>query len=122
MLKKYNEVVDLYRLGYEDVNNVAEEQAKILSLAKASAEEKVRGEFDVFIKKLEAKVSNWTREDYDQYIEIMKNDSRVDYTGILTISSAYAKTHEDGEKAVKNDACSTALIGLTADMLDRMFE
>lgn len=119
-MKKYNEVVEFHKQGMDKCNKITDEQAAIVEKAKNEAEEIVGGALKAFTDELEAKVKDWTSEDYDQFIQMAENDVRLDNKGILTISTAYAKTHKDDGDRVNNSACKKALLELALDNMDGM--
>ena len=49
-----------------------------------------------------------------------ENDVRLDNKGILTISTAYAKTHKSDGDRVNNSVCTKALLELALDNMDGM--
>lgn len=121
-MKKYNEVVEFHNSTMDKCQKVSEEQQAILKRAHEAAEKAVGGALDELTKGLEEKVKDWTAEDYDQFISISEHDERLDNRDILTISTAYARTHESDKERVHNDVCKKALFEMALDNFSEMLD
>lgn len=119
-MKKYNEVVEYHKQGVDKCQKISDEQQEILKQAHEAAEKAVRGALDEFTKGLEEKVKDWTPEDYDQFISMAEHDNRLDGRGILTISTAYARAHEDDKERVHNNVCKKALLEMALESADEL--
>lgn len=118
MMTKYNEVVEYHKRGMEKCEKISEEQQEILKQAHEAAEKAVVGALDEFTKGLEEKAKDWTGEDYDQFVEMAEHDNRLDGRGILTISTAYARAHEDDKERVHNSVCKKAMLEMALENVD----
>lgn len=119
-MKKYNEVVEYYKHGEDKCQKISNEQQEILKHAHEDAEKIVNVACDEFIEGLEEKVKDWTSEDYDQFVSMAEHDDRLDSRCILTISTAYAKTHENDKKRVYNNICKKALLEMALESADEL--
>lgn len=121
-MKKYNEVVEFHNSMMDKCQKVSEEQQAILKQAHETVEKVVGGALDELTKGLEEKVKDWTAEDYDQFISISEHDERLDNRDILTISTAYARTHEADKERVHNSVCKKALFEMALDSFSEMLD
>lgn len=123
-MKKYNRVVEYFNDGMGKCNHIVDTQEKILTKVKNEIQTIISKEYKAFTDGLEAEVSGWTSEDYEQFIKMAQQDYRVDSLAILTISTAYARTHKGDKRRVKNDTCKEALLDESLkrinDIIDRM--
>lgn len=108
--KKYNEVVEYYKQGSDECQKISDEQHAMLSKAHKAAKKVVNESLDKFTDCLEEKAKDWSAEDYDQFIDMAEHDTRLGSIGILTISTAYAKVHEDDKERVHNNVCKKAML------------
>lgn len=104
-MEKYNKIVECFNTCYWNCVAVTEKWQKELDKIKENAYKEAQESCKLMCDTLETTVKDWTSEDYDTFIQMAVNDKRLDSTGILTISTAYARTHEDDAARIKNLVC-----------------
>ena len=85
-MEKYNKFVEAFVAGEAEYERVSEEAVKV-------AKEKSRKAFESFVRGLESKVADWTREDLDKFVKFAKEDDRIDGKGAILVMEMYRKTH-----------------------------
>lgn len=118
---RYNEAVNAFVEGNKSVLSLGKEKQKEINEIKKNASKEVEAAFKRYIDEVEGKVKDWTSGDYDEFIEMSKNDSRLGSMGILIISSAYAKTHDSDKNRINNNICKSALLDVSIDNLYKMW-
>lgn len=109
-MEKYNDIVSLYLDGKSRVDEVIKGQEAILLSARKVASERVENAFHEFTEAVENHIKDWSQSDYDEFIAAAEQDSRIDSSAKVTISTAYARTHKDGIEKIKNSSvCKDAL-------------
>lgn len=127
-MEKYNKVVEYYKSGMDGAYAFKDEQEVILKKAYDSAAKAIDDKLQQFYTGLEETVKDWTTNDYDDFINIACHDNRVDSETLLTISAAYAKTHQTDKdrvhnaatKAAMNDVTMRKVNGVLDEALDRL--
>lgn len=85
-MEKYNKFVEAFVAGEAEYERVSEEAVKV-------AKEKSHKAFESFVRGLESKVADWTREDLDKFVKFAKEDDRIDGKGAILVMEMYRKTH-----------------------------
>lgn len=85
-MEKYNKFVEAFVAGEAEYDRVSEEAIKV-------AKEKSHKAFESFVRGLESKVADWTREDLDKFVKFSKEDDRIDAKGATLVMEMYRKTH-----------------------------
>lgn len=122
-MKKYNEVVEFHKQGLiKCQKTICSKQQMVLKRARDDAAKAAHAAVDEFTEGLEEKVKDWTSDDYDQFISMAEHDDRLDSMDILTISTAYARTHKDDEIRVHNDVCKDAMLEMAMEGVGNLLE
>lgn len=117
-MEKYNKVVEYYKQGFDEYQKVSKEQQLILKKAHAMAEKAVGEALNKFTAGLEEKVKDWSADEYDQLIGVLAHDDRLDSVDVLTIRTAYARTHKEDSERVRNEVCKKAILETAIENLN----
>lgn len=121
-MKKYNELVEHYKREMDKCQRVCDEQHDVMAKAREEVKKAIQVATDEFTEGLEEKIKDWTSEDYDLFISMAEHDNRLDDTSILTISTAYARTHEDDKERVHNNVCERCLLETALESAGELLE
>lgn len=121
-MDKYNKVVELHKHDTEALQKAAKEQQKVIDEVIDDAKELLTAMTDQGHERLENEIKDWTPEDYDYFVSMAVHDNRLDSVSILTISTAYARTHKDDANRVKNMVCENAMLRMAVNAAKDVFD
>lgn len=121
-MKMYNETLECYNSGMNKCKRIAEEQTYIVMKSRKYADIAIELAVDEFTSCVEAKVKDWSSDDYDRFIGIAEHDERIDNRCILVISTAYAYTHNGDKMRIHNRTCDKAMAEVIADSFSTVLD
>ena len=102
-MEKYNKFVEAFVAGEAEYERVSEEAIK-------AAKEKSHKALESFVRGLESKVADWTREDLDKFVKFSKEDGRIDAKGATLVMEMYRKTHRGTDDNIPAGGILLALV------------